>query len=49
VATGYGLCNNLGCFDVYTDFKIFKVKVPVNFLGTVGFSPRKKGRYFLSV
>ena len=31
-----------------TDFKIFKVKVALNFLGTVGFSPHRDGRYIVS-
>jgi hypothetical protein len=30
---------------VCTDFKIFKVKVLLNFLGTQGFSARREGRY----
>jgi hypothetical protein len=29
------------------DFKIFKVKVAFNFLGTVGFSARREGRYII--
>jgi hypothetical protein len=27
------------------DFEVLKVKVPLRFLGTVGFSPRREGRY----
>jgi hypothetical protein len=26
-------------------FKILKVKVPIKFLGTIGFSTRREGRY----
>jgi hypothetical protein len=28
-----------------TDFKMFKVKVPINFSGTQGFPARRDGRY----
>ena len=45
MATGYGSNNNMGYFDVCTDLNMFKVKVPLNFLGTVGFSLRGEGRY----
>jgi hypothetical protein len=31
--------------DLCIDFKVLKVKVPFRFLGTVGFSPRREGRY----
>ena len=41
---GYGSDNNIGYFAMCTDFKMFKVKVPFNFLGTVGFSLRRDGR-----
>ena len=34
---------------MYTDFKMLKVKVPIIFFGTVGFSPRRDGRYVFSV
>ncbi len=31
--------------DVCTGFDMFKVKVPIHFLGTAGFSARRDGRY----
>jgi hypothetical protein len=31
--------------DVCTDFKLLEVKVPLIFLGMVGFSARRDGRY----
>jgi hypothetical protein len=31
--------------DLCIDFEVLKVKVPFRFLGTVGFSPRREGRY----
>jgi hypothetical protein len=31
--------------DLRIDFEMLKVKVPINFLGTVGFSLRRDGRY----
>lgn len=34
----------IGDIDKYIDFKIFKVKVPIVFLSTVGFSLRMDGR-----
>jgi len=33
---------------VCTEFKMLKVKVPIIFLGTVGFSPHRDGRYIVS-
>jgi hypothetical protein len=39
------LYNNIGDIDMCTTFKLLKVKVPKNFLGTEGFSPRRDGRY----
>jgi hypothetical protein len=36
----------MGCADVCIEFKLLKVKVPMIFLGTVGFSLRREGRYF---
>jgi len=32
----------MGIIDVYTEFDMFKVKVPIIFLGTVGPSLRKR-------
>jgi hypothetical protein len=31
---------------MYIEFEMLKVKVPIIFLGTVGFSPRRDGRLF---
>jgi hypothetical protein len=31
--------------DVCTESELFEAKVPIAFLGTVGFSLRRKGRY----
>jgi hypothetical protein len=31
------------------EFEKLEVKVPINFLGTVGFSPRRDGRYRLKM
>jgi hypothetical protein len=35
--------------DIYTEFDMFEVKVPIIFLGTVGFSLRREGRYSVSL
>jgi len=45
LATEHDLYKKIGDFDVCIEFEIFKVKVPINFLGTVGFSLRREGRY----
>ena len=42
MATEHELYDNIGLIDVYTEFK--KLKVPINFLGTVGFSLPGEGR-----
>ena len=47
MVTEHDLYKIVGDIYVYTDFKILKVKVPVIFLGTVGFSLRRDGRYYL--
>ena len=39
------LIQNIGDVYVCTDFEILEVKVPIIFLGTVGFSLRRDGRY----
>jgi hypothetical protein len=45
MATKHDLYNKImGDVDICTDFKMFKVKVPIIFLGTVGFSLRREGR-----
>jgi len=41
----FDLYKNIGDVNVCTEFKLLKVKVPMIFLGTVGFSPRRDGRY----
>ena len=37
----------MGDIDVCIEFEMLKVKVPIIFLGTVGFSPLGEGRYIL--
>jgi hypothetical protein len=44
VATEYDLYKIIGTLDVCIEFKLLKVKVPVIFLGTVGFSARRDRR-----
>jgi hypothetical protein len=44
VATEHDLHKNMGDIDVYTEFEMLKVKVPIIFLGTVGFSLPREGR-----
>ena len=41
----YDLYKSLGDVDIYEVFDVFEVEVPVIFLGTEGFSPRRDGRY----
>jgi hypothetical protein len=36
---------NMGDIDVCTEFEMLKVKVPITFLGTGGFSLLRGGRY----
>jgi len=45
VATEYNLYNIIKNIDIYIEFKILKVKVPINFLGTVGFSLYRDAPY----
>jgi hypothetical protein len=40
----YKLYGNMGVIDVYTELKTIEVKVPIVFLGTVGFSLRRDRR-----
>ncbi len=40
----YDLYKIIRHVDVCIKFKLFKVKVPIIFLGTVGFSLRRDGR-----
>jgi hypothetical protein len=44
VAIKHNLYENIGDINVYIEFEILKVKVPIIFLGTVGFSPLREGR-----
>jgi hypothetical protein len=39
------LYKEISDIDVCKDLEIFKVKVLIRFLGTMGFSPRREGRY----
>jgi hypothetical protein len=41
----HDLYKNMGDIDVCIEFDMFEVKVPIIFLGTVGFSLRREGRY----
>jgi len=45
VAIEHDLYKNIGDVEVCTEFEVLKVKVPNIFLGTVGFSPLREGRY----
>jgi hypothetical protein len=47
VATEYNLGKIIGDIKVCIYFKIFKVKVPINFSGTQGFPARRDKRYVL--
>src|SRR5436309_765006 len=41
VAIAHDLYRNIVNIDVYTEFELLEVKVPIIFLGTAGFSPRR--------
>jgi len=45
VATAHDLYRTIVNINVCVEFKLFKVKVPLIFFGTVGFSRRRDGRY----
>lgn len=47
MATEYDLYENIENINIYAEFEILKVKVPIIFLGTVGFSPPREGHYLL--
>jgi hypothetical protein len=47
VATEHDLYKTIGNIDVCIEFELLKVKVPIDFLGTVGFSPPREGRYLV--
>jgi hypothetical protein len=44
VAIAHNLYRNIVNIDVYTEFELLEVKVPIIFLGMVGFSPPREGR-----
>jgi len=44
VATEHDIYITIGIINVYTESELLKVKVPVVFLGMVGFSLRKDRR-----
>jgi hypothetical protein len=44
VATEYNLQKIIRGIKVYINFRILKVKVPIIFFGTQGFSARRDGR-----
>jgi len=45
VAIAHNLYRNIVNIDVYTEFELLEVKVPIIFLGTAGFSPPREGCY----
>ena len=45
VTTEYNPYKNMKDTDVCAEFEMLEVKVPIIFFGTVGFSPRRDGRY----
>jgi hypothetical protein len=47
VATEHDLYKIIGDINVCAEFEMLKIKVPIIFLGTVGFSPPREGRYLL--
>ena len=49
MATEHNLLKIIGDIEVCTDFKMLKVKVPIIFFGTQGFSARRDGRYKLDL
>ena len=44
MATVHDLYRTMGNIDVCTESELLEVKVPIVFLGTVGFSPPRDGR-----
>ncbi len=46
MATEHDLYKNIEDFDACSEFEMLKVKVPIIFLGTVGFSLPREGRSF---
>ena len=47
VGIKYGLYKNRRYADMCIESDILKVKVPIIFFGTQGFSARRDGRYYL--
>jgi hypothetical protein len=47
VVIKHDLYKNIGDIYVYIDFEMLKVKVPIIFFGTEGFSARRDGRYMI--
>jgi hypothetical protein len=47
VATVYDLYRTIGNINIYAESKLLKVKVLIVFLGTVGFSLCREGRYLV--
>jgi hypothetical protein len=45
VVTNHDLSKTIGNIDVCIEFELLQVKVPIVFLGTVGFSLPREGRY----
>jgi hypothetical protein len=45
VVTAHNLFRIIENINLCTEFGLLEVKVPIIFLGTVGFSPRRGGRY----
>ena len=45
VAIAHNLYRNIVNIDVYTEFELLEVKVPIIFLSMAGFSPPREGRY----
>jgi hypothetical protein len=46
LAEEYDIYKIIGDIDMYTEFEMLEVKVPLDFFGTQGFSARRDGRYF---
>ena len=45
MAIKYDLYETIKNINIYAESELLKVKVPIVFLGTVGFSLRRDGRY----
>ena len=49
LATEHNIFKNIRNIDIYIDFEMIKVKVPIKFLGTADFFATRDGRYSLSI